>query len=176
MTRLTSLESWSAPIKHTRVLFLLKIHMTGKATHAVRVNILAPSARGAQRHGTRKTRRETRDDGRSRFMHRPELPEHAADHPTPTRPTHPTRRCEERECAPRSSSCTLRVVVEAAGSVAGVTSDVVRLRSAVEEVVGDILLDAHRLGAGHRLCSAGVESRTGRAAQTTGDRSAAWRR
>eukprot|EP00966_Prymnesium_polylepis_P184433 4275091-Prymnesium_polylepis.1 len=29
--RLTSLGSWSGPIK--RVLFLLKIHMTGKATH-----------------------------------------------------------------------------------------------------------------------------------------------
>ena len=39
----------------------------------------------------------------------------------------------------------MRVVVEAAGSVAGVTSDVVRLRSAVEEVVGDVLHDADRL-------------------------------
>ena len=81
---------------------------------------------------------------------------------------YPTRRCEERECAPRSSTCTMLVVVEAAGSVAGVTSDIVRLRSAVEEVVGDVLHDADRLGAGHRLCSANGESRTGRAAQASG--------
>jgi hypothetical protein len=85
---------------------------------------------------------------------------------------YPTRRCEERE----RSSCTLLVVVEAAGPVAGVTSDVVRLRSAVEEVAGDVLHDAHRLAAGHRLCSVGSYARTGRAARTTGDRSAVWRR
>eukprot|EP00966_Prymnesium_polylepis_P259194 5986960-Prymnesium_polylepis.1 len=71
-------------------------------------------------------------------MHRPEaeLPDHAADQPRPIRPTHPTRRCEERECAPRSSTFTLLVVVEAAGPVTGVTTEVVRLRSAVEEVAG----------------------------------------
>ena len=74
--------------------------------------------------------------------------------PDPPNLPYPTRRCEERDRAPRSSTCTSLVVVEAAGSVAGVTSDVVRLRSAVEEVVGDVLHDAHRLGAGHRHCSA----------------------
>ena len=60
----------------------------------------------------------------------------------------------------QASSCTLLVVVEAAGSVAGVTSEVVRLCSAVEEVAGEVLLDAHRLGAGHRHCSAGSYART----------------
>eukprot|EP00966_Prymnesium_polylepis_P195583 4533714-Prymnesium_polylepis.1 len=38
---------------------------------------------------------------------------------------------------------------------------VVRLRCAVEEVAGDVLLDAHRLGAGHRLCSADSYAHTG---------------
>eukprot|EP00966_Prymnesium_polylepis_P198732 4606000-Prymnesium_polylepis.1 len=38
--------------------------------------------------------------------------------------------------------------------VAGVAGEVVRLCCAVEEVVGEVLHDAHRLGAGHRLCSA----------------------
>eukprot|EP00966_Prymnesium_polylepis_P285099 6586274-Prymnesium_polylepis.1 len=41
------------------------------------------------------------------------------DPPRADRPT-PTRRCEERKRAPRSSSCTL-LVVEGAGPVAGVT-------------------------------------------------------
>ena len=68
-----------------------------------------------------------------------------------------------------------RVVVEAAGPVAGVISKVVRLRCAVEVVAGDILHDANRLGAGHRLFSADSYARNGRAAQTTGGRSAAWR-
>ena len=68
-------------------------------------------------------------------MHRPELPDHAADHPRPNRPTHPhTAVRGAQKCAPRSStSCTLLVVVEAAGSVAGITSGTVQLRSAVEE-------------------------------------------
>ena len=73
---------------------------------------------------------------------------------------YPTRRCEERECAPRSSTCPMLVVVEAAGSVAGVTSDIVRLRSAVEEVAGDVLLDPDRLGPGHRHCSATAAKRS----------------
>ena len=88
--------------------------------------------------------------------------------PDPSNLPYPTRQCEERKCAPRSSSCTMLVVVEAAGPVAGVACEVVRLRCAVEEVAGDVLHDAHRLGAGHRHCSAGVESRTGRAAQASG--------
>ena len=79
----------------------------------------------------------------------------------PPDPPTPTRRCEERECAPRSSSCTLLVVVEAAGPVTGVATEVVQLRSAVEEVAGEALHHAHRLGAVHRHCSATVESRTG---------------
>ena len=74
---------------------------------------------------------------------------------------YPTRRREERKRAPRSSTCTLLVVVESAGPVAGVTSGIVQLRSAVEEVVGDVLHDIHRLAAGHRLCSAGLYARTG---------------
>ena len=88
--------------------------------------------------------------------------------PDPPNLPYPTRQCEERECAPRSSTCTLLVVVESAGPVAGVTSGIVRLRCAVEEVAGGVLHDAHRLAAGHRHCSASVESRTGRAAQASG--------
>eukprot|EP00966_Prymnesium_polylepis_P092615 2144104-Prymnesium_polylepis.1 len=42
-----------------------------------------------------------------------------------TRPTH-TRRARSAKCAPRSSGCTLLVVVEAAGRVAGVIGDMVR--------------------------------------------------
>eukprot|EP00966_Prymnesium_polylepis_P300728 6949832-Prymnesium_polylepis.1 len=65
-------------------------------------------------------------------MHPPEPPDHAADTPIPTQPTlpHKRRRCEECERAPRSSTYTLLVVVEAAGPVAGVIPEVVRLRSA----------------------------------------------
>ena len=110
-------------------------------------------------------RRETQDRCRSSFIHASEPPDHAADHTRPIQPTlphkYPTRRCEERERAPRSSTCTLLVVVEAAGPVAGVTSDMVRLRSAVEEVVVDVLHDVHRLAVGHRLCSAGLYARAG---------------
>eukprot|EP00966_Prymnesium_polylepis_P034418 799727-Prymnesium_polylepis.1 len=68
--------------------------MTVKATHANRplsiiLALSAISARGAQRHGARNTRRETRDSRRSSFMHPFELPAHAADHPRPTQPTLP---------------------------------------------------------------------------------------
>ena len=87
----------------------------------------------------------------------------------------PTRRCEERERAPRSSTCIMLVVVETAGPVAGVIREVVRLRSAVEEVVGDVLHDVHRLAAGHRLCSAGCDKRSELAARTSGESKMAWR-
>ena len=160
MTRLTSLGSWSGPIKHTRVFFLLKIHITGKATHAVqRLSCLSQRAvRSDTEHEKRDARHETIALAGSCIALSCPITQQTIPHP-PDPPT-PTRRCEERECAPRSSSCTLRVVVEAAGSVAGVTSDVVRLRSAVEEVVGDVLHDVHRLAAGHRLCSAGCDKRS----------------
>ena len=53
------------------------------------------------------------------------------------------------------SSCTLLVVVEPAGPVAGVIGEVLWLRCAVEEVAGGVLYDTHRLAAGHdRHCSA----------------------
>ena len=67
------------------------------------------SARGAQRHATRNTRREARDRRRSSFMHPPEPPVHAADLTITDPPNlpYPTRRCEERERAPRSSTCTM---------------------------------------------------------------------
>eukprot|EP00966_Prymnesium_polylepis_P074983 1739581-Prymnesium_polylepis.1 len=39
----------------------------------------------------------------------------------------------------------------------------------------EVLHDADRLAVGHQLCSARLYARTGRAARTTGDRSAAWR-
>ena len=161
MTRLTSLGSWSGPIKHTRVFFLLKMHITVKATHAVRrISWLFQRAvRSDTEHAKRDARHETMAVAGSCIA--PSCPNTRPTIPHPPDPPTPTRRCEERECAPRSSSCTLRVVVEAAGSVAGVTSDVVRLRSAVEEVVGDVLHDAHRLGAGHRHCSATAGKRSG---------------
>eukprot|EP00966_Prymnesium_polylepis_P131571 3043130-Prymnesium_polylepis.1 len=69
-------------------------------------------------------------------MHPPEPPGHTADHPRPTQPIpYPTRRCEERERAllAAPTTCTLLVVVEAAGPVAGGIGEVVRLRCAVEE-------------------------------------------
>ena len=82
--------------------------------------------------------------------------------PDPSNLPYPTRRCEERERAPRSSSCTLLVVVDTArGPVAGVIREVVQLRSAVEEVAGDVFHDAHRLAVGHRLCSAAAVLRSG---------------
>ena len=59
--------------------------------------------------------------------------------------------CEERKCAPRSSSCTLLVVRKAASSVADVISEVLQLRCAVEEVDGEFLHDADRLGASHMM-------------------------
>eukprot|EP00966_Prymnesium_polylepis_P132757 3068909-Prymnesium_polylepis.1 len=37
-------------------------------------------------------------------------------------------------------------------------------------VVGDVLHDAHRLAAGHRLCSVDSYARTGRGSRTSGDR------
>eukprot|EP00966_Prymnesium_polylepis_P249685 5772649-Prymnesium_polylepis.2 len=80
---------------------------------------LAHSARGAQRHRAGNTRRETRDCRQSSFMHPSELPDHAADHPRPTRPTNPHKACKACKRARRSSSCTLLVVVETAGPVAG---------------------------------------------------------
>eukprot|EP00966_Prymnesium_polylepis_P217968 5044087-Prymnesium_polylepis.2 len=45
--------------------------------------------------------------------------------PDPPNLPYPTRRCEERKRAPCSSTCTLLVVVEAAGPVTGVTFEVV---------------------------------------------------
>ena len=80
--------------------------------------------------------------------------------PDPPNLPYPTRRCEERKRAPRSSTCTLLVVVETAGPVSGVTTEVVQLRSAVEEVAGGVLHDTHRLGAGHRHCSAAAAKRS----------------
>ena len=176
MTRLTFLGSWSDPIKHTRVLFLLKIHITGKATHAVRrISWVSQRAvRSDTEQATSDARHKTDVGAASSIpVSRPDMRQTIPD---PPNLPYPTRQCEERECAPRSSSCTLLVVVEAAGPVTGVTTEVVRLRSAVEEVAGDVLLDAHRLGAGHRHCSADSYARTGTAAQTAGGRSAAWRR
>ena len=78
----------------------------------------------------------------------------------PDPPTH-TRRARSAKCAPRSSSCTLLVVVEAAGPVAGVIGDMVRLRSAVDETTREVLYDAHWLGAGHRFCSTADDKRSG---------------
>ena len=46
--------------------------------------------------------------------------------PDPPNLPYPTRRREERKRAPRSSTCTLLVVVEAAGPVTGVTNEVVQ--------------------------------------------------
>ena len=77
---------------------------------------MAHSACDAQRHGTRKTRREPRDDRRSSFMHRPELPDHAADHPTPSRPPHP--RTAVRGAQVRSSQLQLHVARRRRGSPA----------------------------------------------------------
>eukprot|EP00966_Prymnesium_polylepis_P095818 2220077-Prymnesium_polylepis.1 len=90
------------------------------------------SARCAATRNTQHARRQTRDGRRNSIMHPPAQPDHAADTTRPTQPTLPHKACEEREvCAPRSSSCTfMLVVVEAAGSVAGVIGDMVRLRSA----------------------------------------------
>ena len=134
--------------------------MTVKATHAVRRLswLIQRAVRSDTQHATRDARHET-DAGAASFipLSRPDMRQTIQD---PPYLPYPTRRCEERECAPRSSTCTMLVVVEAAGSVAGVTSDIVRLRSAVEEVAGDVLLDPDRLGAGHRHCSATAAKRS----------------
>ena len=77
VTRTCSVQS---ALQHAcRVLFLVHVQHV----------ILAHSARGAQRHATRNTRRETRDRRRSSFIHPPEPPGHAADPPRPTQPTLP---------------------------------------------------------------------------------------
>ena len=168
MTRLTSLGSWSGPIKHTRVFFLLKIHITVKATHAVqRLSCLSQRAvRSDTEHAKRDARHKTVAVAGSCIHLSRSVTQQTI--PDPPDLPYPTRRCEERKRAPRSSTCTLLVVVETAGPVSGVTTEVVQLRSAVEEVAGGVLLDAHRLGAGHRHCSANGAKRTGRAAQASG--------
>ena len=134
--------------------------MTVKATHAVRPIswLIQRAVRSDTQHATRDARHET-DAGAASFipLSRPDMRQTLPD---PPNLPYPTRRCEERERAPRSSTCTMLVVVETAGPVAGVIREVVRLRSAVEEVVGDFLHDAHRLAAGHRLCSAGCDKRS----------------
>ena len=135
--------------------------MTVKATHAVRPIswLIQRAVRSDTQHATRDARHET-DAGAASFipLSRPDMRQTLPD---PPNLPYPTRRCEERERAPRSSTCTMLVVVETAGPVAGVIREVVRLRSAVEEVVGDVLHDVHRLAAGHRLCSAATGKRTG---------------
>eukprot|EP00966_Prymnesium_polylepis_P050981 1180324-Prymnesium_polylepis.1 len=64
-------------------------------------------------------RRETRDCRRSSSMHPSEPPDHAADHPRPAQPTLPHKAVRGARArfslAPHSSTCTLLVVVEAAG-------------------------------------------------------------
>eukprot|EP00966_Prymnesium_polylepis_P228149 5280019-Prymnesium_polylepis.1 len=92
--------------------------MTVKATHAVqRIScFLAHSARGAQRHRAGHMQRETRDcpTGAASFI-RLSCP--VTRQTTQTHPTYPTPHGGARsaERAPRSSTCTLLVVVEAAG-------------------------------------------------------------
>ena len=71
-------------------------------------------------------------------MHPSEPLGHAADHPRPARPTLPHKAV--RGAQARSSQLHLHgllVVVETAGPVSGVTTEVVQLRSAVEEVAGE---------------------------------------
>ena len=136
----------------TRVLLSLKIHVKVKVTHAVRRSILASSAGGAERRRSGRTRRGTRDCCRSSSIHALEPPGHAADHSRPTPPNHPTHKaCEERKRPPRSSCCTLLVVGKAASPVADVISEVLQLRCAVEEVEGEVLHNADRLGARHMM-------------------------
>jgi hypothetical protein len=91
---------------------------------------------------------------------------------------YPTRRCEERERASRSSTCTLLVVVESAGPVAGVTSGKVQLRSAVEEVVGDVLHLFMLTGwppATGSAALAAINAVSERPARTSGELKIAWR-
>ena len=73
---------------HASLIFTQNTHDSQSHTCGP-ANILAHSARGAQRHATRNTRRETRDRRRSSFIHPPEPPGHAADPPRPTQPTLP---------------------------------------------------------------------------------------
>eukprot|EP00966_Prymnesium_polylepis_P048736 1128242-Prymnesium_polylepis.1 len=100
------------------------------------VYLLPLSARGAQRHGARNTRRETRDGRRSSIMHPPlSRPITRQTLPDPPKLPYPTRRCEERpQRAPRSSTLHLHNARRHRDCpVAGVIREVVRLRSAVEE-------------------------------------------
>eukprot|EP00966_Prymnesium_polylepis_P288411 6661763-Prymnesium_polylepis.1 len=72
-------------------------------------------------------------------MHPPEPPDHAADTPRPTQPTLPhkaVRGARARLAAP-PAHCSSSSRLPRAGPVTGVTSGVVQLRCAVEEVVGD---------------------------------------
>eukprot|EP00966_Prymnesium_polylepis_P154534 3568084-Prymnesium_polylepis.1 len=62
------------------------------------------SARCAATHRAGRARRVTYHCRRSSSTNASEPPGKAADHPRPARPTHPKTACEERECAPRSSS------------------------------------------------------------------------
>jgi hypothetical protein len=84
-------------------------------------------------------------------MHPSEPPDHAADHPRPAQPTLPHKAV--RGVQARSSQLHLHIARrrQAADPVTGVTGEVLRLRFAVGEVVGDVLHDVHRLGAAHRL-------------------------
>ena len=90
MTRLTSLGSWPGPIKHTRVLVLLKIHMTGKATHAVRrISWISQRAvRSDTEQATYDARHET-DAGAASFipLSRPEMRQTIIDPPNLPYPT-----------------------------------------------------------------------------------------
>ena len=99
--------------------------MTVKATHAVRPIswLIQRAVRSDTQHATRDARHET-DAGAASFipLSRPDMRQTLPD---PSNLPHPTRRCEERERAPRSSTCMLLVVVETASPVAGVTNEVV---------------------------------------------------
>ena len=152
------------------------MHMGAAPAHAVqRISCLSQRAvRNDTEHATRDARHETDAGAASSIpLSRPDMRQTLQD---PPNLPYPTRRCEERECAPRSSTCTLLVVVESAGPVAGVIRGIVRLRSAVEEVAGGVLHDTHRLAAGHRHCSATASQRSGRAARTSAEPTTAWRR
>ena len=99
--------------------------MTVKATHAVR-RISWPlqrTVRSDTEHATCDARHKT-DAGAASFMHL-SRPITRQTIPDPSNLPYPTRRCEERERAPRSSTCMLLVVVETASPVAGVTNEVV---------------------------------------------------
>eukprot|EP00966_Prymnesium_polylepis_P043054 1000195-Prymnesium_polylepis.1 len=94
--------------------------MTVKATHAVR-RISWPLQRADTEHATRDARHETVAGAASCVpLSCPIMRQTITD---PPNLPYPTRPCEERERAPRSSTCTKHVVDEAAGPVAGVTSE-----------------------------------------------------